>query len=91
MALNDITADILGAQVSAALLALSPLDQQNPVKTWQVVFEKLYAALKTDAIVNTTVNTTVAPGITCMVDPISHVGATTGAGTGTGSGVGTLS
>jgi ribosomal protein L18E len=52
MALNNTTADALGAAISAAITALSDADKADPVKVWKVIAEKIYLQLKADAVVN---------------------------------------
>jgi hypothetical protein len=62
MPLNDASAIIVGTAISGALTGLSEADKNDPAKIWQEVMKKIYAALKTDAVVNGSGTTVVASG-----------------------------
>lgn len=81
MAMNGTT---MGDEVWTELVAGGFVvdDDDNKGKAaWEAICGKIVAHIQNNAAVSTTV----ASGITCAVDPVSHNGATTGTGSGSGT------
>ena len=72
MALNNTTADALGAAIASAVAALTDEQKQDLPTVWKTIMRLVYSSLKSDAVVSVT-----------SVSGVTSGGSSSGPGAGT--------